>query len=525
MKPPNRPLWSRLLATLILGLTLTVALLWLLGGARLPAAQAGPLARSLFAPLPTGTEPISNALNVPITSNISITFDEPISLTSVTSRTFAVYGSQSPIFTGTYSLSNLSCTVTLDPVRAFFPGERVNATVTTATLNITGEQAISPTVWQFWAAVGRGSGLFADSLQSLGSFTSNAVALGDVDGDGDLDAFVANMDYDYSSGEANKVWQNDGTGAFTETQSLGSSSSYAVALGDLDDDGDLDAFVANYGEANKIWLSDGLGAFTETQSLGSAYSVGVALGDVDGDGDLDAFVANYGGGPGEANKVWQNDGTGTFTDSLQSLGSSASTAVALGDMDGDGDLDAFVANIGYDHFSGGANRVWQNDGRGTFTETQSLGSVDSIGVALGDVDGDGDLDAFVANMDYDHSSGEANRVWQNDGTGTFTETQNLGSAPSAAVALGDVDSDGDLDAFVANRIGANKVWWNDGTGAFTETQSLGSADGLGVALGDLDGDGDLDAFVANFGYGYGMANKVWLNLNQVFLPVVLRAYP
>jgi len=194
-------------------------------------------------------------------------------------------------------------------------------------------------------------------------------------------------------------------------------------------------------------------------------------------------------------------------------------------MDGDGDLDAFVANIGYDHFSGGANRVWQNDGRGTFTETQSLGSVDSMDVALGDVDGDGDLDAFVANMDYDHSSGEANKVWRNDGTGTFTETQSLGSAPSDAVALGDVDGDGDLDAFVTNRDGANKVWRNDGTGIFTETQSLGSADSLDAALGDLDGDGDLDAFVANFGYAYGEANKVWLNLNQVFLPVVLRAYP
>jgi hypothetical protein len=519
MKPPNRPLWSRLLATLILGLSLTVALLWLLGGACLPAAQAGPLARSLFAPLPTGTEPISNALNVPITSNISITFDEPISLTSVTSRTFAVYGSQSPIFTGTYSLSDFSRTVTLDPVRAFFPGERVNATVTTATLNITGEQVISPTVWQFWAAVGRGSGLFTDSLQSLGSSASTDVALGDLDGDGDLDAFVAN-----NWGPANKVWQNDGTGTFTETQSLGSSSSYAVALGDVDDDGDLDAFVVNCGwpdgAPNKVWENDGTGAFTETQSLGNADSIDVALGDVDGDGDLDAFVANYGAGSGEANKVWQNDGMGTFTDGLQSLGSSASTGVALGDMDGDGDLDAFVTN-NWDQ----ADKVWQNDRTGTFTETQSLGSADSLGVALGDVDGDGDLDAVVANMDYDHSSGEANKVWRNDGTGAFTETQNLGSAPSDAVALGDVDGDGDLDAFVANRDGANKVWQNDGTGTFTETQSLGSADSLGVALGDVNGDGDLDAFVANYGAGSGEANKVWLNLNQVFLPVVLRAYP
>ncbi|MDH4138491.1 MAG: VCBS repeat-containing protein, partial [Anaerolineae bacterium] len=87
------------------------------------------------------------------------------------------------------------------------------------------------------------------------------------------------------------------------------------------------------------------------------------------------------------------------------------------------------------------------------------------------------------------------------------------------------DGDGDLDAFVANRAGVNKVWLNNGTGIFTETQSLGSADSLGVALGDVDSDGDLDAFVANFGYADGEANRVWLNLNRVFLPVVLRAYP
>jgi hypothetical protein len=149
----KRYAWIGLLATLAFGLSLTLVLLWLLGSMRIPAAQAGPPVRPFFAPLPAGTDPISNALNVPITSEVSVTFDEPISLTSVTRRTFAVYGNQSPIFTGTYSLSNLSRTVTLNPARAFFPGERVDATVTTATLNITGEQALSSAVWQFWAAV------------------------------------------------------------------------------------------------------------------------------------------------------------------------------------------------------------------------------------------------------------------------------------------------------------------------------------------------------------------------------------
>jgi hypothetical protein len=134
-------------------------------------------------------------------------------------------------------------------------------------------------------------------------------------------------------------------GFFTDSgQSLGSSDSYDVALGDLDGDGDLDAFVANLSQPNTVWLNNGAGAFTDSgQSLGSSNSWDVALGDLDGDGDLDAFVANYNS---QANKVWLNDGTGAFTDNGQNLGNSESLGVALGDVDGDGDLDAFVTNAG-----------------------------------------------------------------------------------------------------------------------------------------------------------------------------------
>jgi len=144
-----------------------------------------------------------------------------------------------------------------------------------------------------------GEAFFTDSGQSLGSSWSVGVALGDVDGDGDLDAFVANY-----IGQANKVWLNNGSGTFTDSgQSLGSSDSFGVALGDVDGDGDLDAFVANYNQPNKVWLNNGSGTFTDSgQSLGSSYSWAVALGDVDGDGDLDAFVAN----DSQANKVYDN---------------------------------------------------------------------------------------------------------------------------------------------------------------------------------------------------------------------------
>jgi len=88
------------------------------------------------------------------------------------------------------------------------------------------------------------------------------------------------------------------------------------------------------------------------------------------------------------------------------------------------------------------------------------------------------------------------------------------------VALGDLDGDGDLDAFVANN-GANKVWLNTGTGNFSYRQGLGGADSRGVALGDLDGDNDLDAFVAN----YGQPNRVWLTSADLSPPNIMVLSP
>ena len=93
--------------------------------------------------------------------------------------------------------------------------------------------------------------VFEDSGQALGNSESTSVALGDLDGDGDLDAMVANF------GQPNTVWTNDGNGTFTNSgQALGNGGSLSVALGDLDGDGDLDAMVANYDQPNIAWTND-----------------------------------------------------------------------------------------------------------------------------------------------------------------------------------------------------------------------------------------------------------------------------
>jgi hypothetical protein len=331
----------------------------------------------------------------------------------------------------------------------------------------------------------------ADAGQDLGSGSSLEVALGDIDGDGDLDAVFANDD------EPNTVWTNDGAGGFVDsTQTLGTAKSVAVALGDVDGDGDLDLVFANTStEPNTVWLNDGTGAFTDSgQAMGSSNSEDVAVADVDGDGDLDLAFAEL----GNDNSVWLNDGSGVFTDSGQSLGSGPTMGVSFADLDGDGDPDLVFANDGAD------DTVWFNDGTGTFSDSgQALGINRSHGSVLLDLDGDGDVDiAFAGDNGGD-------TVWLNDGTGTFTDSgQVLGLGHSRAISAGDLDGDGDVDLLFGDHTGSNTVWLNDGTGTFTDsTQTLGNGDTEGTAFGDLDGDGDLDAVTAND----EDSNRVWLN--------------
>jgi hypothetical protein len=234
-------------------------------------------------------------------------------------------------------------------------------------------------------------------------------------------------------------------------QRIGAVATSDAAAADLDHDGDLDVVVANgtfnNPQANRVLLNDGSGFLEPTEQLiGNSISSGVALGDVNGDRHIDAFFANWSDRSPEKwgrNSVWLNDGSGHLTDTGQDFGSRNSRHVALGDLDGDGDLDAWVANYRE------RDCVWLNDGQGNFTEHDpAVGQIETFRVALADLDGDGDLDAVLAG-----AFRQLVQVWLNDGNASFTQHVTLGDEIAVAIVAVDVDADSDIDLIVRDKQG------------------------------------------------------------------------
>lgn len=285
-------------------------------------------------------------------------------------------------------------------------------------------------------------------------------------------------------------------------EQVGSSETQDIAYADLDNDGDIDAFVMEW-DHSEIWFNEGDGHHNVgNQRFGDAYQNEVALGDIDNDGDVDAFITKQ-SQLGKSNEVWLNNGIGIFTDSGQRLGTdgySAHLDVKLVDFDQDNDLDAFVVANGI--FCGNS-RLWINDGGGNFTDSGiTEWSACHHKIAVGDINGDQKVDV-IFNTNHGLSGLTS---WSNLGSNIFTQTQVItDSYHTANLTLGDVDSDDDLDLFTTGMLSPsvlyNKVWLNDGKGNLTDSgrfltplpalATLQAWDSE-VTLTDIDHDGDLD---------------------------------
>jgi VCBS repeat protein len=312
---------------------------------------------------------------------------------------------------------------------------------------------------------------------SLPGTSTTDVDLVDVDHDGDLDLFIAEGT-DSPAPRPNRLLINDGHAFFTDETATrlppGQANSTKADFGDVDGDGDLDAIVANLGP-EQLLINDGSGVFMDASAaqlpppptLFQDITADARLADVDGDGDLDVLLSNEnpfdpsptGGGQ---NRVWINEGTGRFTDETAArlpARTDQTGAMLPGDIDGDDDLDVVVLNRGQDF-------VLVNDGHGFFTDETAgrfpVTSDSSRGGALVDLDGDGDLDVYLPNagaFTVGHGfGGGPDRYFRNNGRARFQERTDEHfpgvNDPTTDAAFGDIDGDGDLDLVVGNS-GAN----------------------------------------------------------------------
>jgi len=393
------------------------------------------------------------------------------------------------------------------------------------------------------------------ALSSILEATGSGAVWFDYNNDGLLDLYVLSGKYiegvtSHSRADGkdatNHLYRNNGDGTFTDVTEqagvAGKGFSMGVAAGDYDNDGYEDLYVTSWDSAI-LYHNNGDGTFTDvTEKAGVQnphFGVGAAWIDYDRDGKLDLFVGNYlkydpkakrlyytadaFAGPldyeGESNRLFHNNGDGTFTDVSEQAGIAnpvgRAMGVAVGDFDNDGWPDIYVANDQMESY------LYRNNHDGTFTNVSLEQNVaygtngdtpSAMGPIFADYDNDGALDLFVSDMRY-------HRMFRNSlKEGFFIDTTaDSGIARIAGQYVGwgdaifDFDNDGLKDLFVVN----GGLHWlipmedtllrNNGNGTFSDVSAQAGSYfttkkvGRGACFADFDNDGYIDAFIVVLG--------------------------
>ena len=438
--------------------------------------------------------------------------------------------------------------------------------------------------------------------QGVGLGSSSA---GDFDGDGDLDLLVTGFYYSdtvnatYTATIYENTGQNQGSGTLNPSTfqdvgagltGVGISSS---SVGDFDGDGDLDLLItggyqtsSGYAIEAKIYENTGqnqgsgtLGA-TTFQDVGAiltgVYFGSTSIGDFDGDGDLDILITGntteyssptYTFGPSATiyENTGQNQGDGsldpsTFQEIDAGLDAVVFSASSVEDFDGDGDLDLLISGSAYDPGTTSydlATTVYENTGQNLGAGILDGTTFSKIGAGLtgieigtnsvGDFDGDGDVDLFIAGYS---SAGRIAEIYentsQNQGSGTLSTStfQSIGAILTGIEDgdsdVADLDGDGDLDIVYAGlranpyarvtliyeNTGQNQGAGSLGSGTFEDIDAgLTDVDNSSVTTADFDGDLDIDLLITGANVGDAdVSALVYDNTSNNPIPVELVAF-
>ncbi|MFA6107601.1 MAG: FG-GAP-like repeat-containing protein [Candidatus Latescibacterota bacterium] len=326
-------------------------------------------------------------------------------------------------------------------------------------------------------------GRFVDQTAAAGLSAPAGIGcvFGDYDNDGAPDLYVTRSAW-FGRGP-NTLFRNDGHGGFADVSTAAGvddqGSSVTAAWGDVDNDGYLDLVVTNGlpgdGSPNRLFRSDGKGRFVDVAvqaGIAPGQSAGSALGDYDNDGDLDLYIANL----NATNVLYRNDTDGAggrirYTDVTRTTHTQlpiGAHATFFFDYDNDGHLDLFCSELGdqetvlrsrvdgrtpFDH---ARPALHHNNGNGDFTDlTYQAGlgrTFGTLGAQYGDLDGDGFQEIYLANGGAESSRLEPDALLWNRGDGRFAEITQLAGlfqlGKAHGVTFADYDGDGDLDVFL-----------------------------------------------------------------------------